>query len=120
VTTPTMRIGRRRALLLSLGALALTLLLPVIGLVFGIFTLVVSARSKAVVGIVVSTVVVMMAVGMTATQFYFGDELSAYNECKKGAGTVSAQQECVDGLERAMEAKLPFLAPGELRFPFAP
>ncbi len=120
MTTPITRIGRRRATLLSFGALVMTLLLPVIGLVFGILTMIVSARTKAVAGIVVSTAVLLLAPATLVFQLYFGDELSAYTDCKMGAVTITAQQTCVDRLERAMEAKLPFLHPGELDFPFAP
>jgi hypothetical protein len=119
MTTPVAA-GGRRGLLLSLGALAMTLLVPVIGIVFGVFALAVSVRSRSVAGIVISVVSLLLAAAVTATQLYFSTELSAYYECKKGAGTVSAEQQCLTRLERAMEAKLPFIGPGRLHFPFAP
>jgi hypothetical protein len=119
-------------MLLSVGALAMTLLVPTIGVLFSIFALVVSVRSTikqrrsrspigtSVVGIVLSAVALVLAIAVTAVQLYFGSELSAYSECKKGAGTVSSEQQCVDQLKHAMESRLPFLNPGELQFPFVP
>jgi hypothetical protein len=57
---------------------------------------------------------------MTWFQTYFGSELTAYDECIKGAGTTTAQQVCVSHLEKAMESKLPFVPPGTFRLPFSP
>ncbi|GIH89553.1 hypothetical protein ACFFMN_13845 [Planobispora siamensis] len=122
----------RRALWMAFAAIVLTLMLPVAGLFMAIFALVVSIRAvpalksaakpvtTAVVGIVISSLALLVAIGVTAMQFYFSDELAAYAECKIGAGTVTAQNECVDQLERAMEKRFPFLQPGELQFPFPP
>ncbi|GII03459.1 hypothetical protein [Planobispora takensis] len=122
----------RRALWMAFAAIVLTLMLPVAGLFMAIFALVVSIRAvpalrsvakpatTAVVGIVISSLALLVAIGVTAMQFYFSDELAAYAECKIGAGTVTAQNECVDQLERAMEKRFSFLQPGELQFPFPP
>ncbi|MFJ2030294.1 hypothetical protein [Streptosporangium sp. NPDC087985] len=122
----------RRALWLAFSSVVLTLLLPLAGLVMSIFALVASIRAiralrsvtkpstPAVLGIVVSSLALLISLGVTAMQFYFSDELSAYAECRKGAGTVTAQNECVDHLERAMEKKMPFVQPGDVRFPFPP
>lgn len=128
---PTEGTGRR-ALWLAFAAAALTLMLPLAGLVMSVFALVASVRAvralrsaaasttPAVVGLVLSSLVLLVSLGVTATQLYFSDELSAYTECGKGAGTVAAQSECTERLERAMEKKMPFVRPGELQFPFAP
>lgn len=122
----------RRALWLALTAMVMTLLLPLAGLVMAIFALVTSIRAIpalrsipkpvgiAVVGIVLASGALLVSIAMTAMQFYFGNELTAYAECGKGAGTVSAQNECVEHLERAMEKKMPFIQPGQLQFPFPP
>ncbi|GAA4226243.1 hypothetical protein FHR32_004031 [Streptosporangium album] len=128
---PTEGAGRR-ALWLAFASMALTLMLPLAGIMMSLVALVASIRAvralrsavrstaPAVVGIVMSSLVLLISLGVTATQFYFSDELNAYAECGKGAGTVTAQNECTEHLERAMEKKMPFIRPGELQFPFAP
>ena len=121
----------RRALLLSIGALALTLLVPVLGLALGVLSVVVCFRAvrrrsrergpvlMPVLGLLISTASIIMAVAVTWFQMYFGDELGTYTECMKGAGTATSQQVCVSELERGMERKLPFVPKGSLKFPFA-
>ncbi|GAA2885006.1 hypothetical protein GCM10010517_48580 [Streptosporangium fragile] len=122
----------RRALWLAFAAVVMTLMLPVAGLVMSIFALVASIRAipalrsvpkpigTAVAGIVLSAGALLVSAAVTALQFYFGDELSAYTECNRGAGTVASQNECVEQLERAMEKKMPFVQPGQVQFPFPP
>ncbi|MEU8269099.1 hypothetical protein AB0B89_18260 [Sphaerisporangium sp. NPDC049002] len=122
----------RRALLLSIGALALTLLMPVLGLALGGFSIIVcvrawktrSAKRRPVImpiaGLLISIFSIVMAASVTWFQMYFSGELTAYTECMKGAGTATAQQTCVTGLEQGMERRLPFIPKGSLRFPFAP
>lgn len=122
----------RRALWLALTAAVMTLLLPLAGIVMAIFALATSIRAIrtlrsipkpagiAMVGVVLSATALLISIAVTSLQFYFGDELAAYTECGRGAGTVAAQNECVEQLERAMEKKLPFLEPGQVRFPFPP
>ncbi|MCG5220709.1 hypothetical protein [Streptosporangium sp. KLBMP 9127] len=122
----------RRAIWLALAAVAMTLLLPVAGIVLCVVALTAGIRAVggsrkagkpsglAVTGVVMSSVALLVALAMTAFQLYFGSELTAYGECKIGAGTVAAQTECVDRLERSMEQRMPFLKPGELQFPFMP
>ncbi|MEU3163495.1 hypothetical protein [Streptosporangium sp. NPDC006930] len=128
---PTESAGRR-ALWLAVAAAVMTLLLPLAGIVMAIFALATSIRAirtlraipkpagTAVVGVVLSATALLISIAVTSLQFYFGDELAAYTECGRGAGTVTAQNECVEQLERAMEKKLPFLEPGQVRFPFPP
>ncbi|MER5619775.1 hypothetical protein [Streptosporangium sp. NPDC002544] len=122
----------RRALWLAVTAVVMTLVLPLAGVVMAIFALVTSIRAiptlrsvpkpigTAVAGIVLSAGALLVSAGVTAMQFYFSDELAAYTECGKGAGTISAQNDCVERLERAMEKKMPFVQPGQLQFPFPP
>ncbi|MEU8035221.1 hypothetical protein [Streptosporangium sp. NPDC049078] len=122
----------RRALWLAVAAAVMTLLLPLAGIVMAIFALATSIRAigtlraipkpagTAVVGVVLSATALLISIAVTSLQFYFGDELAAYTECGRGAGTVAAQNQCVEQLERAMEKKLPFLEPGQVRFPFPP
>ncbi|MDP9862918.1 MULTISPECIES: hypothetical protein [Streptosporangium] len=122
----------RRALWLAFASVVLTLMLPLAGLVMSLFALVASVRAigalrsvtkpttPAVVGVAVSVLTLLIAAGVTAMQFYFSDELASYAECRRGAGTVTAQNECVDQLERAMEKKMPFVRPGDVQFPFPP
>ncbi|MFG1750674.1 hypothetical protein [Streptosporangium sandarakinum] len=128
---PTEGAGRR-ALWLAVAAVILTILLPLAGIVMSVIALVVSIRAvrtlrsetrpagTGVTGMVVSALALLLALALAATQFYFRDELAAYTDCRTGAGTVAAQNECVQRLERAMEKKLPFVQPGELRLPIAP
>ncbi|GLW05505.1 hypothetical protein Misp01_06350 [Microtetraspora sp. NBRC 13810] len=122
----------RRAMLYAFLALVVTFLLPVGGLVLGLIALVIGIRAVgllrragkpatvAIVGVVISSVASFIAVGTTGLQLYFASELSTYTECKIGAGTVAAQSDCVERLERSMEQRVPFLRPGELQFPIAP
>ncbi|MEV7005635.1 hypothetical protein [Streptosporangium sp. NPDC051022] len=122
----------RRALWLALASVVMTFMLPLAGLVMSLFAIVVSVRAIpllrsvtkpvgiAVVGIVLASLALLVSAGVTATQFYFSDELTAYADCRIGAGTVTAQNECLEQLERAMEKKMPFMRPGELQFPFPP
>ncbi|GAA3137475.1 hypothetical protein [Streptosporangium carneum] len=122
----------RRALWLAIASVVMTFMLPLAGLVMAIFALVVSIRAIpalrsvtrpvgiAVVGIILASLALLISLGVTAMQFYFSDELGSYAECRRGAGTVTAQNECVEQLERAMEKKMPFVRPGEVQFPFPP
>ncbi len=121
-----------RALLISLAALAMALLVPLVGLALALFALVGSVRTTgalrrakssiapAVGGIVVSLFSLAFAAMATTAQLYLGEELAAYDKCTRGAGTVSAQEQCVERLERSIEAKFPFLEPGQFQFPFTP
>ncbi|MFC4590551.1 hypothetical protein [Sphaerisporangium corydalis] len=122
----------RRALLLSIGALALTFMVPVMGLALGVFAIVVCVRAwrtKArerqsiimpIIGFLISIVSIFTAALVTWFQMYFSNEFNAYGECMKGAGTGTSQQACVTRLEQAMERRLPFIPKGSLRLPFAP
>ncbi|WP_248965503.1 hypothetical protein [Sphaerisporangium perillae] len=122
----------RRALLLSIGALALTLLVPVFGLALGVFSIVVSFRAWRVLsgrrrpvvlpilGLLLSVASICVAAGVLWVQMYFTGELSAYTECMKGAGTATSQQVCVSELERAVEHRLPFMPKGSVKIPFPP
>ncbi|MEV8633333.1 hypothetical protein AB0395_16895 [Streptosporangium sp. NPDC051023] len=122
----------RRALWLAFASVVMTFMLPLAGLVMSVFALVVSIRAIpalrsvtkpagiAVVGIVLSSLALLVSLGVTAMQFYFSNELATYADCRAGAGTVTAQNECVEQLERAMEKKMPFVRPGEVQFPFPP
>ncbi|GAA5043200.1 hypothetical protein HNP84_004382 [Thermocatellispora tengchongensis] len=122
----------RRAVWLALAALVMTFMLPIAGLVLAVLGLTAGIRAQsesrkagrtagaAVTAIVISAVSSLIALGYTALQLYFAPEITAYGECKIGAGTVAAENDCVERLERAMEKKMPFLRPGELQFPFAP
>lgn len=122
----------RRALLLSIGAVALTMLAPTLGLALGVLSIVLSVRAwralsrkrlplvTPVLGVIVSTVTIFIAAGMVWVQTYFGNELGAYTECMKGAGTGTSQQVCLDQLERAVERKLPFMPKGSFNLPLEP
>ncbi|WP_433251853.1 hypothetical protein ACQPYK_06745 [Streptosporangium sp. CA-135522] len=122
----------RRALWLAFASVVLTLMLPLAGLVMSIFALIASIRAikalrsmtrpvtPAVVGVVVASLTLLISVAVSAMQFYFSDELASYAECRTGAGTVAAQSQCVEQLERAMEKKMPFVQPGDVQFPFPP
>jgi Flp pilus assembly protein CpaB len=122
----------RRALWLALAALVMTYLLPIAGLILGVFALATGLRARralradqsstgtALASIAISAASLLMGTLLTAGQLYFSEELAAYTECKKGAGTHAAEAECLDALERAMEKKIPFYGPGELQFPVTP
>ncbi|MBB5962279.1 hypothetical protein [Planomonospora venezuelensis] len=128
---PTEKAGRR-ALWLAFAAIVLTFMLPLAGLFVAVFALVVSVRAipalrsvsrpvgTAVAGIVISSVALLISIAVLALQLYLSEELAAYAECKIGAGTVAAQDECVDRLERAVEKRFPAVEPGQLQFPFPP
>ncbi|MBB4914101.1 hypothetical protein [Streptosporangium saharense] len=122
----------RRALWLAFAAVVMTFLLPLAGLVMSIFALVVAIRAiptlrsvskptgTAVTGIVLAALALPVSLSMAAMQLYLSDELSAYSDCRAGAGTVVAQKECVDQLEQALQKKMPFIQPGDIQFPFTP
>jgi hypothetical protein len=109
----------RRAIWLSIASLAMVIMLPVAGLVLAVFALVAGIRAlpllksagkstgPATGGIAVSTVALLLASGAAAMQLYLMDEQSAYQECMKGAGTVSSQGECYVQFREAAEKKLP-------------
>ncbi|MEU0570368.1 hypothetical protein ABZ297_33960 [Nonomuraea sp. NPDC005983] len=109
----------RRAIWLSVAALAMTFMLPLAGLVMAGFALMAGVRAlpvlkdagrstgMAVGGIVVSAVALALSAMATALQLYLMDEYSAYQECMKGAGTVSSQGECFAQFREAAQRKLP-------------
>ena len=109
----------RRAIWLSIAALAMTFMLPAAGLVMAVFALVAGIRAipqlkgagrptgVAAGGIAVSTVALLLSAGATVMQLYLMDENSAYQECLKGAGTVSSQSECFVQFRDAAQKKLP-------------
>ncbi|WP_308250700.1 hypothetical protein [Nonomuraea rhizosphaerae] len=109
----------RRAIWLSIAALAMTFMLPLAGLVMAVFALLAGIRALpllkgagkppgiAVGGIVVSSVALALSAMATAMQLYLMDEYSAYQECLKGAGTVSSQGECFTQFRDAAQRKLP-------------
>ncbi|GAA4065103.1 hypothetical protein [Nonomuraea soli] len=118
----------RRAIWLSIAALAMVFMLPLAGLVLALFALVAGIRAlpllrqenkprgTAVGSIVVSSVVLLFSLMATGMQLYLMDEYSAYTECMKGAGTVAAQGECFTAFKEATSQKLPpevlrYLAP---------
>ncbi|WP_283138599.1 hypothetical protein [Rhizohabitans arisaemae] len=122
----------RRSLILAVVGLALTFLLFVIGIGLNVIALVASIRASrrakqegkklgtARAATAISIVGLVIGSGIVATYLYFRPELETYADCKLGAATIAAEQDCVGTLERGMERKLPFLKPGELRFPIAP
>ncbi|WP_328808382.1 hypothetical protein [Nonomuraea montanisoli] len=109
----------RRAIWLSIAALAMTFMLPLAGLVMAAFALMAGIRAlprlreaglptgTAIGGIAVSAVALALSALATALQLYLMDEYSAYQECMKGAGTVSAQGECFAAFRDAAQRKLP-------------
>ncbi|MBN6057297.1 hypothetical protein JYK22_35565 [Nonomuraea sp. RK-328] len=109
----------RRAIWLSIAALAMTFMLPLAGLVMAAFALMAGIRAlprlreaglptgTAVGGIAVSAVALTLSALATALQLYLMDEYSAYQECMKGAGTVSSQGECFTQFRDAAQRKLP-------------
>ncbi|GII90882.1 hypothetical protein [Sinosporangium siamense] len=110
----------RRALLLALAALVLTFTLPLAGVVVGFLALAASGRARtalvsagksatvAFAGLGVSAVALLLSFSATVFQLYFGNELLAYTECLKGAGTIASQQDCFSQFERAVQARSPF------------
>lgn len=109
----------RRAIWLSIAALAMTFMLPLAGLVMALFALMAGVRALpllksegrptgvAVGGITVSSLALALSAGATAMQLYLADEYSAYTECMKGAGTVASQGECFAEFKEAAQRKLP-------------
>ncbi|WP_308168050.1 hypothetical protein [Nonomuraea sp. NEAU-A123] len=109
----------RRAIWLSIAALAMTFMLPLAGLVMAVFALMAGIRAlpqlksaekplgMAVGGIVVSSIALALSAMATGMQLYLMDEYSAYQECMKGAGTVSSQGECFTQFRDAAQKKLP-------------
>lgn len=109
----------RRAIWLSIAALAMTFMLPLAGLVMALFALMAGVRAipllkganrptgVAMGGIAVSALALALSAVATATQLYLMDEYSAYQECMKGAGTVSSQGECFAAFKEAAQRKLP-------------
>ncbi|MEV0202654.1 hypothetical protein [Nonomuraea sp. NPDC050691] len=104
---------------MSIAALAMTFMLPLAGLVMAAFALMAGIRAMprlreaglptgtAVGGIAVSAVALTLSALATALQLYLMDEYSAYQECMKGAGTVSSQGECFAQFRDAAQRKLP-------------
>jgi hypothetical protein len=109
----------RRAIWLSIAALAMTFMLPLAGLVMSVVSLVsgfralpllrAAAKPTGVVvgGIVVSWIAFALSAGATGMQMYLMDEYAAYQECMKGAGTVSSQGDCFSQFREATSKKLP-------------
>ncbi|WP_246083473.1 hypothetical protein [Nonomuraea diastatica] len=109
----------RRAIWLSIAALAMTFMLPLAGLVMALFALMAGIKALpllkgegkptgvAVGGITVSAIALALSTMSTGLQLYLMDEYSAYQECMKGAGTVSSQGECFTQFRDAAERKLP-------------
>ncbi|MET9337241.1 hypothetical protein [Nonomuraea sp. NPDC003804] len=115
----------RRAIWLAIAALAMTFMLPLAGLVMAVFALLAGFRARpalraagrstgvAVGGIVISAIALLLSASATAMQLYLMDEYAAYQECRKGAGTVAAQNACFAEFRNAAAAKLP---PGVIEF----
>jgi hypothetical protein len=109
----------RRAIWLSIAALAMTFMLPLAGLVMALFALMAGIRALpllkgagkatgvAVGGITISSIALALSALATGMQLYLMDEYSAYQDCMKGAGTVSAQGECFTQFRDAAQRKLP-------------
>ncbi|WP_346110580.1 hypothetical protein [Nonomuraea maheshkhaliensis] len=104
---------------MSIAALAMTFMLPLAGLVMALFALMAGVRALpllraegkptgvAVGGITVSSIALALSAMATGMQLYLMDEYSAYQECLKGAGTVSSQGECFAQFREAAQRKLP-------------
>ena len=109
----------RRAIWLAIAALAMTFMLPLAGLVMAVFALMAGIRAlpqlkiagrppgMAVGGIAVSSVALALSALATALQLYLMDEYSTYQDCMKGAGTVSSQGECFTQFRDTAQKKLP-------------
>ncbi|WP_063909808.1 hypothetical protein [Herbidospora yilanensis] len=132
MTTPLQtaaEMGGRRALALALMALIFTLFVPTMGLALSVFGLIVGVRDlrtlkkggqptgMATGAVVISTLAFLLGGVSTAVQVYLGTELTAYTECLKGAGTVTAQTECSTQLKTALEAKLGMPWPANMPLP---
>jgi mannose/fructose/N-acetylgalactosamine-specific phosphotransferase system component IID len=121
--------GGRRAFTVACLALIFTLMLPAAGLALSVFGIIVSIRDiralhqakiaagLAIAGLVVSGIAFMLATMTTAVQLYFAAEFNAYAECRKGAGTVTAEHDCADQLKRAIENRLGIPWPANMPFP---
>ncbi|MEU6996901.1 hypothetical protein [Nonomuraea sp. NPDC046570] len=123
VQTPTSRqlaeSAARRAIWLSIAALAMTFMLPLAGLVMALFALAAGFRALPLLraeerptgvtigSMVVSSFALLLSAAATALQLYLMDEYNAYTECMKGAGTVSSQGECFDQFRESTSKKLP-------------
>ncbi|GAA3243494.1 hypothetical protein GCM10020216_070880 [Nonomuraea helvata] len=93
--------------------------MPLAGLVMALFALMAGIRAfpllkasgrttgAAVGGITISSIALALSAMATGMQLYLMDEYSAYQECMKGAGTVSAQGECFTQFRDAAQRKLP-------------
>ncbi len=104
--------------MLAIMALVFTLMLPAAGLALSLFAIVIAIRDlrllnrerrgigMATGAVVLSSLAFVLGIVTTGFQLYFSDELTAYNECRKGAGTVAAQQDCSEQLMRAFEQKM--------------
>ncbi|MEW9526939.1 hypothetical protein [Microbispora sp. NPDC049125] len=115
-TVPDMR--GRRALMLALVALVFTVMLPAAGLALSLFGIIVAIRDlRALQGarqrigmatgaIVIASIAFLLGTVTTAFQLYFSAELSSYTECRKGAGTIEARQDCSDQLMQSFEKRL--------------
>lgn len=110
-------------------ALIFTLMVPAAGLAFSVFGIIVSIRDVrllrraklphgfAIAGLVVSAIAFVLAALVTAGQLYFAAEFNAFTECKKGAGTVTAEHDCADQLKRSIEKRLGVPWPSDMPFP---
>ncbi|GII53147.1 hypothetical protein Pth03_15360 [Planotetraspora thailandica] len=109
--------GGRRALGLAVMALVFAFILPAAGLALSVFAFIISVRDLrslhrgrgklglATSAVVVSVVTFLIGAGAVGVQLYFSSEITAFNECHKGAGTVEAQQECADQFKRGFQDK---------------
>ncbi|SDH86488.1 hypothetical protein [Nonomuraea jiangxiensis] len=109
----------RRAIWLSIAALAMTFMLPLAGLVMALFALMAGIRALPLLkaegrptgvaagGITISSVALVLSTMAAGMQLYLMDEYTAYQECLKGAGTVSSQGECFVQFRDAAQRKLP-------------
>ncbi|WP_246064189.1 MULTISPECIES: hypothetical protein [Nonomuraea] len=109
----------RRAIWLSIAALAMTFMLPLAGLVMALFALMAGIKALPLLkgegkptgvvvgGITVSAIALALSTMASGMQLYLMDEYSAYQECMKGAGTVSSQGECFTQFREAAQRKLP-------------
>ncbi|MBO3747060.1 hypothetical protein J5X84_13365 [Streptosporangiaceae bacterium NEAU-GS5] len=122
-------IGGRRALTLALLSLVMTVVLPVAGLAMSAFGTIVAFRdtralSRAGAGIgmaatalAISVVAFLIAGLFTTVQIYFADELNAYTECRKGASTSTAEDQCFAQFKKGFENKTGFPWPSNVPFP---
>ncbi|WP_433420099.1 hypothetical protein ACQP1V_07270 [Microtetraspora malaysiensis] len=127
--TPASDLGGRRALLLALAALICTFMLPAAGVVLAVLGFTVAIRDVrtlsrvrrpvgvAVTALVVSAVAFMFGGLLVATQLFFSTEINAYVECGKGAGTVTAEHDCMNELKNSVARKLGVTWPADLPFP---